>query len=306
MLGLAATLDLEIEQLDVWIVFLHGDLEDEIYMEQSKGFEVKGKEGLICCLRKSLYGLKQAPRQCFRGLRTSNNLLFSSVVATFFRWRLVSSIVLCHRLFRCNIMEHTEIYGKRACQLVKELASAEPGQLTRFNDDLFNQVIKECNVHYKQFYELTRKMQEEGLDVQSARNADHFGMLIHHLSLLRNKRCLMAYMYKRAEIIHSLSWKVRRILPQDIEEKLCDCEKRYFKNHSSALQSYMKEMGSLDLTVDTVPPKDPYIKVRVLEDIGVTAIGDRDTNLARHSIHFLKRTDAEHYIFQGMMEELVG
>jgi len=47
-----------------------------------------------------------------------------------------------------------------------------------------------------------------------------------------------------------------------------------------------------------VPPKDPYIKVRVLDDIGVTAMGDRDTNLARHSIHFLKRTDAEHYIFQ--------
>ena len=30
-------------------------------------------------------------------------------------------------------MEGTEIYGRRACQLVKELASAEPGQLTSFN-----------------------------------------------------------------------------------------------------------------------------------------------------------------------------
>ncbi|KAL2940990.1 DNA replication complex GINS protein PSF1 [Bienertia sinuspersici] len=55
-------------------------------------------------------------------------------------------------------MEATDIYGKRACQLVKELASAEPGQLTRFNDDMFNQVIKECNVHYNQFYELTRNV----------------------------------------------------------------------------------------------------------------------------------------------------
>ncbi|GAB2277476.1 hypothetical protein Dimus_012183 [Dionaea muscipula] len=149
-------------------------------------------------------------------------------------------------------------------------------------------------------------MQEEGLDVQSTRNADHFGMLIHHLSLLRNKRCLMAYAYKRAEILHGLSWKVGRVLPPEIEGKLNDVEKRYFKNHSSALQSYMKEMGSLDLTVDMVPPKDPYLKVRVLEDIGVTAIGDKDTNLAHHSIHFLKRTDAEPYILQGMMEELIG
>lgn len=203
-------------------------------------------------------------------------------------------------------MEPNEIYGKRASQLVKELASAEPGQLTRFNDDLFNQVIKECNVHYSQFYELTRKMQQEGLDVESARNPDHYGMLIHHLALLRNKRCLMAYVHKRAEILQSLSWKVGRVIPQEIEEKLSDYEKRYFKNHSSALQSYMRDMDNLDLTVDMVPPKDPYIKVRVLDDIGVAAIGDRDTNLASHSIHFLKRTDAEPYISQGLMEELVG
>ena len=34
VLGLAASLDLEIEQLDVKTAFLHGDLDEEIYMEQ--------------------------------------------------------------------------------------------------------------------------------------------------------------------------------------------------------------------------------------------------------------------------------
>ena len=38
-----------------------------------------------------------------------------------------------------------------------------------------------------------RKVQEEGLDFQTTRNADHYGALINHLSLIRNKRCLMAY-----------------------------------------------------------------------------------------------------------------
>jgi hypothetical protein len=33
VLGLAASLDLEIEQMDVKTAFLHGDLEKEIYME---------------------------------------------------------------------------------------------------------------------------------------------------------------------------------------------------------------------------------------------------------------------------------
>ncbi|GJU87980.1 putative RNA-directed DNA polymerase [Tanacetum coccineum] len=45
VLGLAASLDLEVEQMDVKTVFLHGDLDKEIYMEQPEGFQVKGKEG---------------------------------------------------------------------------------------------------------------------------------------------------------------------------------------------------------------------------------------------------------------------
>lgn len=66
ILGLAAKLDLEIEQLDVKTAFLHGDLEEEIYMEQPEGFEEPGKEHLVCRLKKSLYGLKQAPRQWYK------------------------------------------------------------------------------------------------------------------------------------------------------------------------------------------------------------------------------------------------
>ncbi|KAJ0797294.1 putative RNA-directed DNA polymerase [Helianthus annuus] len=66
ILGLAASLDLEVEQMDVKTAFLHGDLDKEIYMEQPEGFQVKGKEDYVCKLQKSLYGLKQAPRQWYK------------------------------------------------------------------------------------------------------------------------------------------------------------------------------------------------------------------------------------------------
>ena len=62
MLGVVAAGTLELIQLDVKTAFPHGDLKEEIYMEQPKGFVATGQEHLACRLRKSLYGLKQAAR----------------------------------------------------------------------------------------------------------------------------------------------------------------------------------------------------------------------------------------------------
>jgi hypothetical protein len=51
--------------VDVKAAFLNGDLLDNIYMEQAKGFAVKEKEHMGCHLKKSIYGLKQASRQWY-------------------------------------------------------------------------------------------------------------------------------------------------------------------------------------------------------------------------------------------------
>ena len=62
LLAMVAHQNLELEQLDVKTAFLHGELEEEIYMTQPDGFQVPGKEDYVCKLKKSLYGLKQSPR----------------------------------------------------------------------------------------------------------------------------------------------------------------------------------------------------------------------------------------------------
>ncbi|KAK9127709.1 hypothetical protein Syun_016506 [Stephania yunnanensis] len=62
VLAIAVVLDLELEQLDVKTAFLHGDLDEEIFMTQTEGFIEEKKKNLVCRLNKSLYGLKQAPR----------------------------------------------------------------------------------------------------------------------------------------------------------------------------------------------------------------------------------------------------
>ena len=66
LLALVAMEDLELHQLDVKTAFLHGELEEEIFMKQPEGFEVAGKENHVCRLKRSLYGLKQSPRQWYK------------------------------------------------------------------------------------------------------------------------------------------------------------------------------------------------------------------------------------------------
>ncbi|KAL0551410.1 hypothetical protein IC582_010496 [Cucumis melo] len=49
-------------QFDVKSVFLNGELQEEVYVEQPKGFVKKDNEEKVYKLTKALYGLKQAPR----------------------------------------------------------------------------------------------------------------------------------------------------------------------------------------------------------------------------------------------------
>jgi hypothetical protein len=62
LISMAAKYDLKIHQLDVKNAFLHGDLKEELYIQQPTGFEQPGKENQICKLKKAMYGLKQGSR----------------------------------------------------------------------------------------------------------------------------------------------------------------------------------------------------------------------------------------------------
>jgi hypothetical protein len=58
VLALVAYYDMALEQMDLKTSFLHGDLEEQIYMEQPKGFSQLRHVHLVYKLKKSLYGLK--------------------------------------------------------------------------------------------------------------------------------------------------------------------------------------------------------------------------------------------------------
>ena len=62
VIALAHNRDWSLYQLDVKLAFLNGTLEEEVFVKQPPGFEIKGKEDKVFRLHKAYYGLKHAPR----------------------------------------------------------------------------------------------------------------------------------------------------------------------------------------------------------------------------------------------------
>jgi ATP-binding cassette subfamily B (MDR/TAP) protein 1 len=59
LLAVAAKQNLNIKSFDIKTAFLHGELNEDIYMKLPEGYEEN--TGKTCRLKKALYGLKQAP-----------------------------------------------------------------------------------------------------------------------------------------------------------------------------------------------------------------------------------------------------
>ena len=71
LLVLAAIFDWDVHHFNIKLAYLNGHLNEELYMDQPKGFLAQGKENKVCRLLKAIYGLKQAGHQWHEHLQHS-------------------------------------------------------------------------------------------------------------------------------------------------------------------------------------------------------------------------------------------
>lgn len=93
VLAIAAASGMYMIQFDVKTAFLHGHLEEEIYMEQPNGFI---KDDRVCLLKRSLYGLKQASRQwnkCIVEFLTNFGFKQSRIDSCVFTYEMDNNII---------------------------------------------------------------------------------------------------------------------------------------------------------------------------------------------------------------------
>ncbi|GBG75646.1 hypothetical protein CBR_g20274 [Chara braunii] len=195
------------------------------------------------------------------------------------------------------------MFCRKASRLLREHHRVDADQLVPYDEDLTNQVVEETSEHFRQILNTLTRLQGENVDWKDAGPEDATGVLIHHQSLLRNKRCLMAYVYDRMARIKELRWQLGAVLPAEVQRHLCQSEKTFFKDYDRLLGTYMSAVD-VDLTVDVVPPKDPFIEVRVLENAGSMLLEDKIAHLEPNSVHLIKREEAEPLIMQGVLEHI--
>uniref|UniRef100_A0A3Q3SZU9 DNA replication complex GINS protein PSF1 n=1 Tax=Mastacembelus armatus TaxID=205130 RepID=A0A3Q3SZU9_9TELE len=162
------------------------------------------------------------------------------------------------------------MFCEKAVELVRELHRMSDGQLPAFNEDGLRQVLQEMQTLYEQ-------NQRDVNEVKSEGRADLIPSIkLRHCCLLRNQRCLTAYLYDRVLRIRALRWAYGSVLPGSVQFHMCAEELQWFSQYRKSLASFMRSLrdGGLDITQDMKPPKSLYIEVRCLKDHGEFEIDD--------------------------------
>lgn len=148
--------------------------------------------------------------------------------------------------------------------------------LPPYQTELVRAVTREVRDLDKDVAELLEPFQ--GSFDPSADQAVATTLLVNHLSMRRNKRCLLAYHRTRTDKLEELVWNGADVVDLSGQQVRADGvtgtsslspqEEEYVRQYSDLLAAYKGQWTDIDLTGGLEPPRDLFIDVRVLKDAG--------------------------------------
>ncbi|KAK3672536.1 DNA replication protein psf1 [Recurvomyces mirabilis] len=166
----------------------------------------------------------------------------------------------------------------------------------------------------------------DGTQIKSSFNpaddpATACALLVNHLSMRRNKRCLLAYHRVRTDKMEEMCWSGLDIA--DLQSattasfsrgqsaggsapasSLSAEEEQYMHQYSDLLAAYKGQWTDIDLTGSLEPPKDIFIDVRVLKDAGEIQTEYGSITLTKNSQLHVRQADVQSLIQQGYLQKL--
>ncbi|KAF7546748.1 hypothetical protein G7046_g9211 [Stylonectria norvegica] len=151
-------------------------------------------------------------------------------------------------------------------------------------------------------------------------------LLVNHLTMRRNKRCLLAYHRTRTDKLEELVWNGSDVVDlsgQQVRDaagtsngtaaagsndaptsSLSPQEDDYVRQYSDLLAAYKGQWTDIDLTGSLEPPRDLFIDVRVLKDAGEIQTEYGAITLTKNSQFYVRQGDVERLIAQGYLQKL--
>lgn len=244
------------------------------------------------------------------------------------------------------------MYGDQANKLVADAKRfSNLPSIPIYQAELVKDVVKEINdlnrdAEYLSTIGDNLDNQEEGISTQQEEDykINQCQTFVTHLSMRRNKRCLLAYEKLRSDKLIEFAWlnidpaesidqsgqsavdaaatlgvpslpNSKALLPQSKTipnyttqldmNNLNHFEQDFYKNYQNLITNYKLKFGEyLDLTGDLEPPTDIFIDVRCLKDGGDVTTEYGSFNLIKDSQFYVRKSDVERLIQQGYLEEI--
>ncbi|EEA20515.1 DNA replication protein psf1 [Talaromyces marneffei ATCC 18224] len=236
------------------------------------------------------------------------------------------------------------MYGELGNKLVQHAKRTQSlAHLPPYQTEIVRSVAREVRdlnndvAHHLAPFESADGSQQSSFN-PSAQPAIACALLVDHLCMRRNKRCLLAYHRVRAEKLEEMCWKGIDVLEQQQpvttaagnnnnnnngnkestgntddnsattntsgQNSLSPEEEEYFRLYSEMLAAYKGQWTDIDLTGSLEPPKDLFIDVRVLKDAGEIQTEYGAINLTKNSQFYVRQGDVERLIAQGYLRRL--